>query len=342
MGRKRKETTEEERRIAVRQFKAGKSYKDISELLCRPITTVKSIIYRFTKTQKYRNVPRKGRPPILTEKEKRLVVRKVKKDAKVSAPKLQVQVANELGKTVSENTVRNVLYAAGFHGRTARRKPYINKVNRKKRRTYAETNRNKDFDFWKRVVFTDESKFNIFKSDGRVTVWRKKNSEMEERNLTATVKHGGGCIQVWGCMSANGVGDLHPIDGILDHRGYIQILKDHLVRSVENMGLTGDYIFTHDNDPKHTAHNTKLWLLYNTPHYMQTPPQSPDLNPIEHLWDVLERNIRQRHISNKNDLQAALLDEWKNITRTTTETLVKSMPRRLAEVIKRKGGPTKY
>lgn len=192
------------------------------------------------------------------------------------------------------------------------------------------------------MVFTDESKFNIFKSHGKVTVWRQKNCELDKKNLTATVKHGGGGVMVWGCMSASGVGELCFIEGIMDHCSYINILKGHLAKSVEDMGLTGDYIFTQDNDPKHTAHNTRLWLLYNTPKYMQTPPQSPDINPIENLWDVLDQKIRQRSISNKNDLKTALLEEWANISRTVTENLVKSMPRRIEEVIKRKGGPTKY
>ena len=97
-----------------------------------------------------------------------------------------------------------------------------------------------------------------------------------------------------------------------------------------------------DNHPKHTAHNTKMWLLYNVHKQLQTPPQSPDINPIEHLWDVLGRKIRSRVISNKRDCKTALVEEWGKISPAFTKKLVDSMPEGLQEVIRSKGNPTKY
>ncbi|GFV27729.1 transposable element Tc1 transposase [Trichonephila clavipes] len=61
--------------------------------------------------------------------------------------------------------------------------------------------------FWKKVIFSDESKFNIFGSDGRRTVWRKPNTALDPKNLRPTVKHGGVSVMVWGCMASNGVGN---------------------------------------------------------------------------------------------------------------------------------------
>jgi len=74
------------------------------------------------------------------------------------------------------------------------------------------------------------------------------------------------------------------------------------------------------------------------------PAQSPDLNPIEHLWDVLERQVRARnpHLKNKDELALALTEEWLNIDQTILENLVDSMPRRVDAVIKSRGYPTKY
>ncbi|CAK9820110.1 Transposable element Tcb1 transposase [Anthophora quadrimaculata] len=95
--------------------------------------------------------------------------------------------------------------------------------------------------------------------------------------------------------------------------------------------LTGSYYFQHDNDPKHTAHIVKLWVLYNVPKQLHTPPQSPDLNSIEHIWDLLEHRIQ--HL---NEL------EWTKISREETRKLVQSMPKRLSEVLRRKGYPTSY
>jgi len=170
----------------------------------------------------------------------------------------------------------------------------------------------------------------------------KKNTELDPKNLIPTVKHGGGSVLVWGCMSATGVGKLYIINGIMDHKMYIEILKENLHVSTQKLEISDNYIFQHDNDPKHTAYNTKQWLLYNVPKQLHTPPQSPDLNPIEHLWGILKDAIKKRHISNREDLKIAFQEEWESISPTITRKLVESMHRRLLAVISAKGYPTKY
>ena len=85
-----------------------------------------------------------------------------------------------------------------------------------------------------------------------------------------------------------------------------------------------------------------MWPTYNTAHVLPHPPQSPDLNPIEYLWELLDRNVGKRSISNKNELKAALIEECSSIGANVTKNLVQSMPNRLQEAIKQKGLPTKY
>lgn len=75
---------------------------------------------------------------------------------------------------------------------------------------------------------------------------------------------------------------------------------------------------------------------------LKTPPQSPDLNPIEHLWDHLEKRIRSHTISSKTQLKEIILTEWGQISGDYTKKLVHSMPSRLNEVLRLKGYPTKY
>jgi transposase len=143
-------------------------------------------------------------------------------------------------------------------------------------------------------------------------------------------------------MSATGGGSLHFIDVIMNHRVDIDILKSHLHSSADKLEIKDNFVFMQDNDLKHTAHNKKMWILHNTPECLKTPPQSPDINPIEHLWDQLERKILSHHISSKEDLKIALLEEWNNIPTSVTFNLVNSVLRRLEAVIKSKGNPNNY
>ncbi len=82
--------------------------------------------------------------------------------------------------------------------------------------------------FWNNVIFTDESKYNAFSSDGKVRVWRKPNTKFERKNIKSTVKHRGGAVTVWGCFAAiSGMGILVFIGGIMNADKYIDILREH-------------------------------------------------------------------------------------------------------------------
>lgn len=332
----------ETRSIIIKLYCEGKSMSEIGKIIGRAKSSVQYIIKHHGETGMLKSKARSGRPKILTDAAKRLLVRKVKRNPMISAPKIADELRNDLQIALCDQTVRNVLRENNYHGRTDRRKPFISKVNRKKRLLFAKMYKNKDANFWKRVVFTDESKYNIFGSDGRGKVWRRPNELLRMKNIVSTVKHGGGNVMVWGCMAASGVGKLHFIECTMDRWVYLDVLKTNLRESVTALGIEKDFIFQQDNDPKHTSNIIREWLLYNVPKQLRSPPQSPDLNPIEHLWEELERRIRKHTITSKLSLNACLQQEWQQIGAETTKKLVESMPRRLEAVIKASGNSTKY
>ncbi|GFW64021.1 transposable element Tcb2 transposase [Trichonephila clavipes] len=139
----------------------------------------------------------------------------------------------------------------------------MSKKNRVQRLEFPRKYANKPIEILHDVIFADVSKFNLFGCDGKITVYRKHNAELEERNMVSTIKYTGGVIMVWGCMAALGVEEVVVINCIIDHLYYTQILKENLGASPEKLGIEEDYQFYQDNDPKHSAHNTRLWLLYN-------------------------------------------------------------------------------
>ena len=155
-----------------------------------------------------------------------------------------------------------------------------------------------------------------------------------------TVKHGGGNVMVWGCMSPADVGELHFIEGSMNSNMYCEILKQSMIPSLQKLGHRA--VFQQDNDPKHTSKTTTALLKRLRVKVMDWPSMSPDLNPIEHLWGILKRKMEVRKVSNIRQLRDVVIAEWKSIPVATCEAMVNSMPRRVKAVLDNDGGHTKY
>lgn len=126
---------------------------------------------------------------------------------------------------------------------------------------------------------------------------------------------------------------------------YCEILEHGLDESFEKLEMTeGKRIFQQDNDPKHTSKRADQWFSDNDIEVMEWPAQSPDLNPIEHLWVHIKRQMNTYETPPKGvfELWERLAAEWNKIPPETCQNLIESMPRRMKAVIEAKGGHTKY
>ncbi len=123
-----------------------------------------------------------------------------------------------------------------------------------------------------------------------------------------------------------------------DNKGLLLLLL--LLPSLRALGRRA--LFQHDNDPKHTSKATVGFLKKNRVKVIQWPSMSPDLNPIEHLWGILKRQVEHHSPSSIQSLKEVILEEWKKIDLAKCRQLVHSMPRRIGAVIKNHGGHTKY
>lgn len=141
----------------------------------------------------------------------------------------------------------------------------INKNNKRKRLEFARKYANQPVEFWKRILWTDESKFELLRCKQRFRVRRKTGEELEDRHLQKTVKYDGGSIMVWSWFSWEGVGQIVKIDDIMTADIYINILRENLEVSLIQLGLDNNFILQQDNDPKHTAKRNEEIFNF-TPH----------------------------------------------------------------------------
>ncbi len=121
-----------------------------------------------------------------------------------------------------------------------------------------------------------------------------------------------------------------------------KFLEHFMLPSADKLYGDADFIFQQDLAPAHTAKGTKSWFNDHGVTVLDWPANSPDLNPIENLWGIVKRKMRDTRPNNADELKATIKETWASIPPQQCHKLITSMPRRIEAVIKAKGAPTKY
>uniref|UniRef100_A0A673L418 Thimet oligopeptidase 1 n=1 Tax=Sinocyclocheilus rhinocerous TaxID=307959 RepID=A0A673L418_9TELE len=282
-----------------------------------------------------------GHPAKLSYRGRRALVRDVKKNPKITVAELQRR-SREMGESCRKSTITAALHQSGLYGRVARQKPLLSARHMKTRMEFAKKHLKDSKMVRNKILWSDETKTELFGLNSKRYVWRKPGTAHHLSNTVPTVKHGGGSIMLWGCFSAAGTGRLVAIEGKMNAAKYRDILDENLLQSAQDLRLGQRFTFQQDNDPKHTAKITKEWLHNNSVTVLEWPSQSPDLNPIEHLWRDLKMAVHQRLPSNLTELERICKEEWQRIPKSRCEKLVASFPKRLMAVLDQKDASTKY
>lgn len=322
-------------------YQSGKGYKAIGKSLGLQRSTVRAIIHKWRRYGTVVILPRSGRPTKMTPRAWPRLTAEVTKDPKITSKQLQASLAS-VNVNVHDSTIRKTLGKNGIHGRVPRRKPLLSKKNIKARLTFAKTHLDHPQSFWNNVLWTDESKVELFGRNASRYIWRKKNTAFEKKNIVPTVKHGGGSVMIRACFAASGPGQLAMIDGTMNSARYQDILAKNVQPSVRHLKLKHSWVLQQDNDPKHTSKSTSEWLKKNKMRVLEWPSQSPDLNPIEMLWHDLKKDVHARKPSNLAELKQFCREEWAKIPSQRCERLIASYRKRFFAVIAAKGGSTSY
>ena len=146
---------------------------------------------------------------------------------------------------------------------------------------------------------------------------------------------------LWGGIMGRRKTNLIVVQGNLNAQGYInQILQPEAVPFFQRHGPA---IWMRDNARPHVAKICRQFLNRNHINVLPWPAVSPDMNPIEHIWDYLGRKVRARgNVHNLRDLENASIQEWNNIPNVVISRYVRSMRGRFAACINSRGGHNRY
>ena len=178
--------------------KRGMDHNDIAQKLGIHRTTVGRLIKQFINFPDYYHIqPKTGRPRVMDAREVRFAGQMIARDEVHNATELQKKAF----KNVSTRTLQRWLKENGFVCRVKKKKPFLTQKAREARWQWAMAHASWTVEDWKHVIFSDESKYMLFKSDGRQYAYLKPGQQYEPKNVKKTIKHGGGNIMVWGCIT---------------------------------------------------------------------------------------------------------------------------------------------
>lgn len=316
----------------------GASQREISDFLNIPLSTVNRVITQFKRDNKTTVVSRPGLPGP-SNRTKRTLVREVLKDPRKTVDELAATSQK------SKRTIQRYLHSMGMYKRVAKKKPLLTPFQKRRRMAWTTEMRAQPEHFWRSVIFSDESRYCQFSDSGRTWVWRRSSYQLDDKLLHQTVKYGGINIMVWGAIWHGGRSELIMCEGNINAAKYIEILTEGLLPVFNNNVLSKENsIFMEDGAPCHKARTTTAWKEAQGIRVLPWPGQSPDMNPIENVWHIIQQKMakRPRKPSNKAELVSAVTEEWLNIPQETINDLIDSMPRRLEALHASKGGSTKY
>ncbi|GFX96606.1 transposable element Tc1 transposase [Trichonephila clavipes] len=261
---------------------------------------------------------RSGRPRGTTPEDDRCIVLQARRNRRQTAGEIARHATQATGRPISRFTVARRLHGGGLFARRPVRCVPLTPAHRRRRSLWCREHRNWRDNEWGRVLLTDESRFSLSSDSHRILIWRERGNAIIPRT------------SLKGTGSVNGTRYCNEI--LLP---YVRLFRGA-------MGL--QFLFMDDNAPCHRTVAAEQLLESENIERMDWPARSPDLNPIEHVWDFLGRRLAAHTLPRVTlrELRLALQDEWAAMPQQFIDTLILSMGRRCETCLAIRGDHIPY
>ena len=338
------------RHRAVGMVSGGMTQAAVAKELGVSVRSIQTWMARNRRKESLENRTGRGRKTVLTRVSKIVLAKCVQKRHQ-STRKLARKLTSK-GYPASKTTVHNYMTKC-LHLKPLkpRCQPKLTEEQKMKRLKFAQERKNWSIQDWRRVLFSDESSFEIFHRPNRQNdrVWAHRSSDVAP---TETVKHPLK-VMVWAMMSYQGLSELHfvPRGQTVTAEYYVEeVLKKAATSTMQRKKQKGspttvkllprmsDAIFQQDGAPAHNAARTQKWCRDNLPSFWEKgvwPGNSPDLSPIENLWAIVQGELdKLEPATSETTLVSNLQKAWCKISAETLDNLVCGMPERMRECVR--------
>ncbi|GFW10010.1 transposable element Tcb2 transposase [Trichonephila clavipes] len=285
-----------------------------------------------------------GRPRGTTPADDRYIVLQAKRNRRQTAGEIARHTTQATGRPISRFTVARRLHSGGLFTRRPVRFVPLTPAHRRRRSLWGREHRNGRDNEWGQGLFTDESRFSLSSDSHRILICRERGNRNHPSNIIERERNGGHGVLVWGGIMLGSCTDLHIFDaGSVNGTRYCkEILLPYVRRFRGAMGL--QFLFVDDNAPCHCRVAAEKVLESEDIERMDWPARSPDLNPIEHVWDFLGKRLTARILPPVTilELRLALQDEWAAMPQQLIDTLILSMDRRCETCLAVRGDHIPY
>ena len=314
----------------------------------RRLNVSRSVVHRiWNQYQTEASVSRRqvpGRPRVTTLAEDRFIALSARRRRRISVPQLVADHSVASGRRIYASTVRRRLHNAGLYARRPVVCVPLTGRQRRARLSWAREHVSWTRQQWASVLFTDESRFTRESDSGRVLIWREQSTRYHQSNTVERHSYRGGGIMVWAGVSLGGHTDLHVFQGgTVTGVRYRDEILDQYVRPYAG-AIGNNFILQDDNARSHRAAVVEEYLEGLGLERMEWPVRSPDLNPIEHLWDYLGRQVAALSPPPRStgELERSLLRVWSSLPILVSDNLIESMEIRCRQCIQARGGHIPY